>query len=72
MSVLKTKALLAEVRACTVCAAHLEAGPRPIVQFGNKASIVIIGQAPSARVHESGIPWRDDSGNSGHSLATIV
>jgi len=59
----KTKTLLAEVRACTVCAAHLKAGPRPIVQFGNKASIVIIGQAPGARVHESGIPWRDDSGN---------
>ncbi len=63
MSILKAKALLAEVRACTVCAAHLQAGPRPIVQFGNKASIVIIGQAPGARVHESGIPWRDDSGN---------
>jgi uracil-DNA glycosylase len=59
----KSKALLREIRACTVCAAHLASGPRPIVQFAKKAQIVIIGQAPGARVHESGIPWQDDSGN---------
>ena len=55
-------ALLKEIRACTVCAKALEAGPRPVVQFGPKSRIVIIGQAPGARVHESGVPWHDDSG----------
>ena len=55
-------ALLKEIRACTVCAKALKAGPRPVVQFGPKSRIVIIGQAPGARVHESGVPWQDDSG----------
>ena len=56
------KRLLAEIRSCTVCAEFLPAGPRPIVQAGPRASIVIIGQAPGRRVHESGIPWDDPSG----------
>ena len=55
--------LLADIRACTVCAASLPDGPRPIVQAGPTASIVIIGQAPGRRVHESGIPWNDPSGD---------
>lgn len=55
-------ALLKEIRACTVCAKALKAGPRPVVQFGPKSRIVVIGQAPGARVHESGVPWQDDSG----------
>lgn len=54
--------LLVDVRACTVCADSLEHGPRPIVQVGTGARIVIIGQAPGRRVHESGIPWDDPSG----------
>ena len=57
------KQLLADIRACTVCAANLPAGPRPIVQAGATARIVIIGQAPGRRVHESGIPWDDPSGH---------
>ena len=56
-------ALLKEIRACTVCAAALAAGPRPVVQFGLQSRLVIIGQAPGARVQESGVPWQDDSGN---------
>lgn len=55
--------LLKEIRACTVCAADLPAGPRPIVQAGSSARLVIIGQAPGRRVHESGIPWHDPSGD---------
>ena len=55
-------ALLRDIRACTICAAHLPAGSRPIVQAGTGAQIVIIGQAPGARVHESGNPWDDASG----------
>jgi uracil-DNA glycosylase len=56
-------ALLADIRACTVCADALAAGPRPVVQFSSKSRLVIIGQAPGARVHASGIPWQDDSGD---------
>lgn len=55
--------LLASVRACTVCAADLPAGPRPVLQLGRSARIVIIGQAPGRRVHESGVPWDDPSGD---------
>ena len=54
--------LLADVRACRVCEAHLPAGPRPIVQVGRRARITVIGQAPGRRVHESGVPWDDPSG----------
>lgn len=54
--------LRAEIAACQVCGASLAAGPRPVVQFSATARIVIIGQAPGARVHESGIPWNDASG----------
>lgn len=55
--------LLEDIRACTVCTEHLDAGPRPVVQVGAGARIVIIGQAPGRRVHESGVPWDDPSGN---------
>lgn len=54
--------LLAEIGACIVCAPHLDHDPRPVVQVGPRARIVIIGQAPGRRVHESGIPWDDPSG----------
>lgn len=57
-----TATLLEEIRACTVCAKALKAGPRPVVQFAPESKIVIIGQAPGTRVHESGVPWNDDSG----------
>jgi uracil-DNA glycosylase len=55
--------LLVQVRACTVCAEYLPHGTRPIVQLAATAPIVIIGQAPGRRVHESGVPWDDPSGN---------
>ena len=54
--------LLAEVRACTICAASLPRGPRPVVQIGSRAKILIVGQAPSSGVHETGVPWNDASG----------
>jgi uracil-DNA glycosylase len=53
---------LKEIRACTVCATALKGGPRPVVQFSANSRIAIIGQAPGARVHDSGVPWQDDSG----------
>ena len=55
--------VLAEARACTVCAAHLPLGPRPVLRADPKARLVIIGQAPGTRVHASGIPWNDPSGD---------
>ena len=55
--------LLQAIRGCTVCAAQLPLGPRPIVQAAQSASILIIGQAPGTAVHASGIPWDDPSGD---------
>jgi uracil-DNA glycosylase len=55
--------LLAEVRACTICSAHLPLGPRPILQLHPKARILIAGQAPGRKVHESGVPFADASGD---------
>jgi uracil-DNA glycosylase len=56
-------ALLREVRACRVCAAHLPLGPRPVLRAKATARMLIIGQAPGTKVHESGIPWNDRSGD---------
>ena len=55
--------LLAEIRACTVCATSLPLGPRPMVQFSATSRILIVGQAPGTRVHASGIAWDDASGD---------
>ncbi len=63
MSGLSLNGLLTDIRACTVCADSLDHEPRPVVQVGSNARIVIIGQAPGRRVHESGVPWNDPSGD---------
>lgn len=55
--------LLREVRACQVCAAHLPFPPKPILRAAATARILIVGQAPGRRVHETGIPWNDPSGD---------
>jgi len=55
--------LAQEIRACTLCSAYLPLGPRPIIQVSNSAQILIVGQAPGSRVHETGIPFDDPSGN---------
>jgi uracil-DNA glycosylase len=62
LSVPIMKKLLAEISACTVCAHGLPHGPRPVVSAGRDCRILIIGQAPGRRVHESGTPWTDQSG----------
>lgn len=54
--------LLETVRACRACDAHLPLGPRPVLQAGATARILIVGQAPGAKVHASGVPWSDRSG----------
>jgi len=57
------EALLERVRACRVCAAHLPLGPRPVLRAAAGARLMIVGQAPGTRVHETGIPWNDASGD---------
>ena len=57
------ESLLTEIRACRICADHLPLGPRPVVVARGTARILIIGQAPGTKVHETGIPWNDRSGD---------
>ena len=54
--------LLTEIRACQICD-DLPLGPRPIIHASVSAKILIIGQAPGSRVHATGIPWNDPSGD---------
>ncbi len=53
---------LAEARACRFCAGQLPLGPRPVLQAGASARLLIIGQAPGTKAHASGVPWDDQSG----------
>lgn len=52
----------AEARACTLCA-DLPLGPRPVFRLSRTARVLIIGQAPGTKVHATGIPWNDPSGD---------
>ena len=54
--------LLKDVRGCTLCAEHLPLGPKPILQIARQAPILLAGQAPGRKAHESGIPFDDASG----------
>ncbi len=62
MTAAPLEALLAEARACTHCA-DLPLGPRPVLRAAASARLLIIGQAPGTRVHASGVPWDDRSGD---------
>lgn len=55
--------LLKEIRACKVCEPSLPLGANPVIQASSSAQLLIIGQAPGTRVHETSIPWNDPSGN---------
>ena len=55
-------ALLRRIDACRLCAARIAHEPRPVVQAGTGARILVAGQAPGRKVHESGVPWNDASG----------
>src|SRR6185437_15008925 len=55
--------LLAELRACTACAAHLPLGPRPVVRGLPSARLLITSQAPGTKVHETGLSFNDRSGD---------
>lgn len=57
------KKLLSEIRNCRACEEFLAHGVNPVVAASPKSRIVIIGQAPGTKVHASGIPWNDKSGD---------
>ncbi|MFO7481005.1 uracil-DNA glycosylase family protein [Oceanibaculum nanhaiense] len=56
-------ALLREIEACRLCEAHLPLGPRPVIRAAASARILVIGQAPGTKVHRTGIPFNDPSGD---------
>ncbi|MBS0412171.1 MAG: uracil-DNA glycosylase family protein [Proteobacteria bacterium] len=55
--------LLDDIRACRACAGELPHEPRPVVRVSAETRILICGQAPGRRVHESGMPFTDPSGD---------
>ncbi len=56
-------ALLAKVRACSACAGALPLGPRPILQLSASATVLVASQAPGSKVHQTGVPFSDASGD---------
>jgi uracil-DNA glycosylase len=56
-------AVLADIAACRACAGDLPHTPRPVVQVAEETRLLICGQAPGRRVHESGAPFTDASGD---------
>lgn len=57
------KDLVASAKNCRICEKHLPLGPKPVFQIDRGARILLIGQAPGKLVHESGVPWKDKSGD---------
>ncbi|MDW2980380.1 uracil-DNA glycosylase family protein [Rhodanobacter sp. KK11] len=55
--------LLSEIRACRLCEKHLPLGPRPVLQASATSRLLIVSQAPGRKVHETGIPFNDPSGD---------
>lgn len=55
--------LLSEIRLCRACADFLPNGPNPIIRASQSARLRIVGQAPGIRVHNTGIPFNDPSGD---------
>jgi uracil-DNA glycosylase len=52
-----------EIKDCSACSEYLSLGPRPVIQIDNESRILIAGQAPGKKVHDSGIPFNDPSGD---------
>src|SRR6185503_8859137 len=57
------KSLVREAQGCRSCERALPQEPRPVFRVGRRARLLIVGQAPGRRVHETGIPWNDPSGD---------
>jgi uracil-DNA glycosylase len=62
MQQIKNNDLVEQVSKCVICEPQLPLGARPVIQFNSSARILIAGQAPGIKVHESGIPFNDQSG----------
>jgi uracil-DNA glycosylase len=54
--------ILDRIRACQTCQGHLPYPPRPVLRADSPAKVLIVGQAPGRKVHDTGIPWNDASG----------
>ena len=54
--------LLADIRSCRHCEPELPLGANPVVRASATARVLIVGQAPGTRVHETSVPWNDPSG----------
>jgi uracil-DNA glycosylase len=67
----RLEALAADLAACRICrdtplggeARQLPHEPRPVAVLSSTARVLIAGQAPGLRVHESGVPFNDASGD---------
>ena len=57
------RTVVAEIRACRICAGQLSHGVRPVLRISKTARLCIAGQAPGMRVHKTGIPYNDPSGD---------
>ena len=57
------EAVLAEIGSCRACADEMAHEPRPVVRVNPRTRLLICGQAPGRRVHESGLPFDDPSGD---------
>ena len=55
--------LLRDIHECRICAPQLPHGPKPVLQASGTARLCVVGQAPGLRVHESGLPFNDRSGD---------
>ena len=62
-SSLEYQNLLGEISTCSICQKYLPLGPRPVFSIHPSSKILIIGQAPGTKVHQTGIPWNDPSGD---------
>jgi uracil-DNA glycosylase len=56
------KEIIEQVKTCALCAENLQLGPKPVLSVHPLSKILIIGQAPGIKVHSTGIPWNDKSG----------
>jgi uracil-DNA glycosylase len=57
------KELVEQVRNCRICEDVLPCGPRPVIQMSPESRILVVGQAPGRKVHETGLPFNDPSGD---------
>ncbi|UUM30452.1 uracil-DNA glycosylase family protein [Vibrio japonicus] len=56
------KETLQQIRACSLCEPNLPLGANPVIQASESSKLLIIGQAPGLKVHNTSIPWNDPSG----------